>query len=272
MLDFPLEASVASVLPGVDEFVLAVGRSDDDTLARARAIGDPRLRIIETEWDMSLGPRVLSTETNRAMAACTGSWGVYIQADEVLDDGGAERLRRLIEQHDADARVEGFVVDYHHFYGSFDQVGRSRKWYRREVRALRLDRDLHSDGDAQGFRRGPERRRVRAIRSGVAMFHYGWARPAAVLRVKRDHDRAIYDTERAKAADRPTLPWAPGLRAFTGTHPSWVRSWIALRGEGGATVSAPHLTGDAVRTWLSLGVERLTGWRPFEFRNYTLVK
>ena len=34
----------------VDEFVVAVGRSDDDTLARVKAIGDPKIRIIETVW------------------------------------------------------------------------------------------------------------------------------------------------------------------------------------------------------------------------------
>jgi hypothetical protein len=94
ILDFPLEASVASVLPGVDEFVLAVGRSDDDTLARARAMaeGEPRLRLLETEWDLSHGSLVLSEQTDLAMRACRARWGIYIQADEVLADGGAERL------------------------------------------------------------------------------------------------------------------------------------------------------------------------------------
>lgn len=272
LLDFPLEASVASVLPAVDEFVLAVGKSDDDTLARARAIADPRMRIIETEWDLSLGPKVLSTETNRAIAACRADWGIYIQADEVLADGGAERLRELIDRRHADAEIEGVVVDYLHFYGSFDVVGMSRRWYRREIRAIRLDRDIRSDGDAQGFRRGPDRRRAVSVRSNVPMFHYSSARPPAVLQVKRAHDRTIYDTERAKEPDRPLLPWAPGLTRFRGLHPAAVRAWVDARRGAGAQVEPPSFSLDAVRTWASLAVERTTGWRPFEFRNYTLHK
>ena len=271
LLDFPFEASVASVLPGVDEFVLAVGRSDDDTLARARAITDTRIRIIESEWDTSIGSAVLSVETNRAMAACRARWGICIQADEVLADGGAETLRRLIDATDSDARVEGLLVDYLHFYGSFDRLGTSRRWYRRETRAIRLDAGVHAHGDAQGFRVGAEGRKIRCRESGVAMYHYGWARPIAALQRKRAHDRTIYDTERAKDADRPLLPWEPGLRPFRGTHPVAAADWIAARRAASAAIEPRPLQRADLAVGLSLLVERITGWRPFEFRNYTRV-
>ena len=270
LLDFPLEASIASVLPAVDEFVIAVGRSEDDTLERVRAITDPRVRIVETEWDVSLGSAVLSTETNRAMAACCHPWGIYIQADEVLEDGAAEALRKRIHEAHNHPRVEGLVVDYLHFYGSFDVVGVSRRWYRREVRAVRLDRDIHSYGDAQGFRVGPASRRVRCRKSGVRMLHYSSARPTWALRAKRDQDRVIYATERRKDPSRPLLPWFPGLRHFRGPHPVAVADWIAAREGEGSYVEPPHFHPEHLRIWLSMGIERLTGWRPFEFRNYTL--
>ncbi|MBP9899390.1 MAG: hypothetical protein KBF28_13505, partial [Gemmatimonadales bacterium] len=48
LLDFPLEASIRSLLPVVDEFVVNVGTSDDDTLDRVRAIDSAKIRIIET--------------------------------------------------------------------------------------------------------------------------------------------------------------------------------------------------------------------------------
>ena len=51
-LDFPVEASIRSILPVCDEVVVNVGRSEDETLDLVRSIGDPRLRILETEWDM----------------------------------------------------------------------------------------------------------------------------------------------------------------------------------------------------------------------------
>lgn len=270
ILDFPVEASIASVLSGVDEFVIAVGRSEDDTLERVRAIADPRIRIIETEWDLSLNARVLSAETNRAMAACRHPWGIYIQADEVLEDGGAQRLREQIAAVDGLRRVEGLLVDYLHFYGSFDTIGVSRRWYRREVRAVRLDRDVRSHHDAQGFRVGEDARRIRSRKSGVRMHHYGSSRPAWALRAKREQDRQIYATERRKDPARPLLPWSPGLQRFSGSHPAVAADWIAARATDGSYVEPPEFRGSHLRIWMSLAIERLTGWRPFEFRNYTL--
>ena len=57
-LDFPLVGSVRSILPVCDEVVIAVGKSDDTTMDLVRSIGDPKIRIIETEWDMSRGRAV----------------------------------------------------------------------------------------------------------------------------------------------------------------------------------------------------------------------
>ncbi len=273
-LDFPFEAAVASVLPAVDEFVLVVGHSSDDTLARARAIGDPRLRIIESEWDFSLGSAVLAVETDRAMRGCHAEWGIYIQADEVLGSGGAAELRAAIERHDADASVEGLLVDYLHFYGGFDTVALDRGWYRGEVRAIRLDPSLgiHSFRDAQGFRVGPADARVAAARSGAVMHHYGWARPAWALRSKREQDRIIYDTERAKDPERPMLPWFPGLRPFQGQHPESVAEWIAARRSDEQLVEGPTWSRHDLMARVTFALERMTGWRPFEFRNYRVVR
>lgn len=274
LLDFPLEASIGSLLPGVDELVVNVGLSDDDTLARVQAITDPRIRIIESEWDPSVGHQMLAIETGRTMAACRHPWGLYIQADEVLADGGAEHLRALIARHDTDPEVEGLLVDYLHFYGGFDHVAISRSWYRRECRAVRLDPALgiHSFRDAQGFRVGPQHRRIRAIRSGVIMHHYGWARPAWALQAKRAADRDIYHWRRELDIDRPLLPWVPGLRRHGAPHPAPAREWIAERATDRSLVEPARVDLGHLRLQVSGLIERATGWRPFEFRNYTLVK
>jgi hypothetical protein len=273
LLDFPLEASIRSVLPGVDEFVLAVGASEDDTRSRVERLAaeEPKLRLVDTVWDTSVGSAVLSNQTNIALAACRGRWGIYIQADEVLADGGAEALRAQLLAADGDRHVEGLVVEYRHFYGGLDTIGVSRGWYRREVRAVRLGVGVHSHGDAQGFRVGTENRRVRCRRSGVTMFHYGWARPAWALQAKRKLDHEIYPTERRKDPERPLLPWFPGLRRFTGAHPTPVAEWIAARRNTTNYIEAPRYDREALRLMASLGIEQLTGWRPFEYRNYTLV-
>ena len=51
ILGYPFIESIKSVLPICDEFVIAVGKSDDDTLSKIRAIKSKKIRIIETIWN-----------------------------------------------------------------------------------------------------------------------------------------------------------------------------------------------------------------------------
>src|SRR2546427_351262 len=95
-LDYPIVPAIRSILELCDEVVVNVGKSDDDTRDLVAGVGDPRVRIIDTIWDFSRGSAVLAHETNRAMAACRGAWGVYIQADEVLHETGAAAGRAHI--------------------------------------------------------------------------------------------------------------------------------------------------------------------------------
>jgi hypothetical protein len=273
-LDFPVVASIRSLLPVCDEVVVNVGRSEDDTLELVRSIGDPKIRILETEWDMTIRNRVLGDETLRAMRACRHPWGIYIQADEVLHERGAEEVAAAIARHDADRRVEGLLVRYLHFYGDMDTIAVNRRWYRREVRAVRLDPalEIRPYQGAQGFRVGPEHRKIRARLTGAEMFHYGWARPTQALKAKRETNRVIYPWSREREARRPLLPWFPGLTRFRGTHPVVARGWVdARRHDVERRVEPPHFHPEFLRFYASDIVERLTGARIFEFRNYTLV-
>lgn len=282
-LDYPIVPAIRSILDVCDEVVVNVGRSDDGTRDLVTGIGDPRVRILDGVWDLSGGSGVLSFETNRTMAACRGRWGVYIQADEVLHESGAPVLREKIAEWDRDPRVEGLLVDYLHFYGDFDTVATDRHWYRREVRALRLDQDIRSYQDAQGFRVGPALRRVRARPTGARMFHYGWARPPQSMRQKLVASQEVFreaaDRIAARAADQQALYWTPLLRPFPGAHPSAAQPWIADRraaaragGGGGAPVVGPRRLRLAhVRLYVSDWIERLTGARLFEYRNYVEV-
>ena len=272
-LDFPVEASIRSILPICDEVVVNVGRSEDDTLELIRSIEDPKIRILETDWEMSRRNTVLGHETHRAMRACAHPWGVYIQADEVLHEHGAEVLAQAIERSDTDPRVEGLLVRYIHFYGSFDRVATHRRWYRREVRAVRLapELDIRPYQGAQGFRVGPDHRKIRARLTSAEMFHYGWARPAQALREKRDLGRVMYPWRDADES-LPLLAWMPGLQRFKGTHPEVARRWIAARSFDPERVIGPRrFRWRFLRYYVSTAIERLTGARVFEFRNYKIV-
>jgi hypothetical protein len=273
-LDFPLEASLLSVLPAVDELVVNVGRSEDDTLDRVHRLDEPRIRVIETDWDHSRGPAMLADETAVAMSQCRFSWGIYIQADEVFADGAAALLRSDIERIDPVEGVEGMLVNYRHFYGGLDRVAINRRWYRRECRAVRLGSNsgVRSFRDAQGFRIGAENRRIRCVLTDAVIHHYGWARPAWALAAKRTADNQIYPWRSKMDQERPLLPWFPGIREFIGEHPMVAREWVDARRSAEGMIEEPSLSGEQVRLWLSNQVERFTGWRPFEYRNYRRVR
>jgi hypothetical protein len=272
-LDFPIVASIRSILPICDEVVVNVGRSEDETLDLVRSIGDPKIRIIETDWDMSRQNSVLGLETLRAMRACRYPWGVYIQADEVLHERGSQELASCIQRYDSDPQVEGLLVRYIHFYGGFDTIATHRRWYRREVRALRLapELDIRPYQGAQGFRVGPDQRKIRARLTEAEMFHYGWARPTRALKEKRELGRTLYPWRDASES-RPLLAWIPGIRRFTGTHPAVAHDWIEARRHDPDRVIAPRqFRWRFLRYYISGAIERVTGMRVFEFRNYTIV-
>src|SRR5437762_9250658 len=191
-LDFPIVPAIQSVLAVCDEVVVNVGRSEDETRDLVASIADPRVRILDSEWDFTKKNEMLSIETLKAMHACRGTWGLYIQADEVLHETGARILKEKIAEWGGDERVEGLLVDYRHFYAGFELVATSRRWYRREVRAIRLRRDIRPYQGAQGFRVGKDYRKIRARSTGAELLHYGWARPARAIREKYEICKTIY--------------------------------------------------------------------------------
>src|SRR3989442_13010319 len=172
-LDYPIVPAIRSILEICDEVIVNGGAAGDGTGDLVAAVRAPRVPIIDSVWDFSRGSGVLAQETERAMRACRGAWGLYIQADEVLHETGAAILQERVRACDGDLRVEGLLVDYRHFYGDFDTVATNRHWYRREVRCVRLDRGICSYQDAQAFRVGPGLRRGPARGRGVRTFPYG---------------------------------------------------------------------------------------------------
>lgn len=274
-LCFPLEASIASLLDVCDEVVVNVGQSEDDTLEVVRGIASPKVRIVESTWDLAKRNYMLGEETLKAMRACTHPWGIYIQADEVLHEDGARILKEKTQEWDGDARVEGLLVDYLHFYGGFETIGTSRRWYRRETRCIRLGKDIRPYQGAQGFRVGPEYRRIGVRVTGAPMFHYGWARPAKAIREKHEASKVIYPWSRERSEQeqaRGYLEWLPLLRPFTGAHPRVAREWVAERAHDPDRIIGPrHFKLEHIRLYVSDWIERLTGTRLWEFRNYEVV-
>jgi len=274
-LDFPIIPAIRSVLEVCDEVVVNVGKSEDDTRDLVASVRDPRVRILDSVWDFSKKNEMLSHETLKAMAACRGQWGIYIQADEVLHEDGARILKDKTTEWDADERVEGLLVQYLHFYGGFDLVATNRRWYRREVRCIRLNRDIRPYQGAQGFRVGATNRRIRARATDAVMFHYGWARPARAIKEKLEISKTIYPWSRERSAQeqaRGYLEWLPLLKPFSGSHPRAALEWVHERMiDPERKIGPRQFKPEHVRFYLSDWIERVTGVRLFEFRNYRVV-
>lgn len=234
---YPFIESIRSVLPLVDEFVLAVGKSSDDTLQRARAIDSPKLRIIETVWDESLrrGGQVMAQQTNLALDECTGDWCFYIQGDEAIHEEDHSRIRAAMDEHLANPRVEGLSFRYRHFYGSYRLVNPLP--YRRQIRIVRGGIGVRSVGDACGF--AVAGRKLRAKQTGAQVYHYGWVREPAVMGRKQAKFLGFYwDTLRGHDSQQPppdeqvaeTYQYRTDVCVpFRGTHPAVMRSVIAAQ-------------------------------------------
>ncbi len=155
--DYPVVEAITSVLPICDEFVVAVGKSEDATYDLIKNIPSSKIRIIETVWDDTLreGGRTFALETDKAFEATSPDavWCFYIQADEVLHEKYHDTVRDAMIRFKEDKLVDGLLFNYKHFYGSYDYVGESWQWYRREIRVIRNNRNIFSYKDAQGFRK-----------------------------------------------------------------------------------------------------------------------
>jgi len=189
--DFPIVEAIKSILPICDEFVVAVGESEDDTLELIRKIDPRKIRIVETQWDESLreGGQVLALETDKAFGKLSGDsdWAFYIQGDEVIHEKYLDVVYDAMLKYKDDKDIDGLLFKYLHFYGSYDYVGASSKWYKHEIRVVRNDRSIYSYRDAQGFRKGEnEKLVVQPINAYV--YHYGWVKEPETMQSKLENN------------------------------------------------------------------------------------
>jgi glycosyltransferase involved in cell wall biosynthesis len=275
--DYPAVESINSLLPLCDEVVVAVGNSEDETLALVQGIGSPKIRIIETIWDDTLreGGRVLAVETDKALAAVPSDadWAIYLQADEVLHEADYPAIRAGMERWKNDKTVDGLLLNYRHFYGSYDYVGDSYRWYRREIRIVRPGIGVYSYRDAQGFRK-PDNQKLRVKLLDATVHHYGWVKAPAAMQRKQETFNKLWHSDDWVAQN--VVPAAEfdysqvdSLQRFTGTHPAVLTARIRQQNwqYDHDMARNRYRLKDRLKHWL----ERATGYRLGEYRNYQLI-
>jgi len=271
--DYPIVEAITSILPVCDEFIIAVGKSDDETLQLIEAINSPKIKILHTDWDDALreGGRVLAVETDKALQAVAqdSDWAFYIQGDEVVHEQDLPAIREAMLKWKDTPKVDGLLFKYKHFYGSYQYIGNSRRWYRHEIRIVRPRIGVFSYRDAQGFRILPNQKlRVKPIDASI--YHYGWVKPPKYQLQKRiEFHKLWHQSEIITTQEDYDYHDIDSLALFTGMHPAVMATRLErLNWEFEYDTSKRNLT---FRNYLLQTIYNLTGVWLFEYRNYRRV-
>ena len=277
--DYSVVEAITSILPICDEFIVAVGKSDDETLQLIKNIASDKIKIIETVWDENLraGGQVFAKETDKAMCniSSDADWMFYIQGDECVHEKYLDTIKNEMKLCLNNKNVEGLLFHYKHFYGSYDYFAHSRRWYRREIRVLKNLNGMHSYKDAQGFRRDNKKIKVKLIDAFI--YHYGWVKPPTGLTHKVRNFNTYYTTD-DESIDEKYQPQsefeygnADKLIKFTVTHPQVFLNRVAKSNwtfDFDPTQQAKKMP---IRRKFLAFVEKMTGMRLFEYKNYKKI-
>jgi hypothetical protein len=274
--DYPIVEAILSILPLCDEMIVAVGNSEDNTLDLIKSIDSPKIKIIENIWDDSLreGGKVLAVETNKAFAEVSkdSDWAFYIQGDEVVHENYLATIKNAMLQYKDVPEVEGLLFKYLHFYGSYDYVANSRQWYRNEIRIIKNDKSIYSYKDAQGFRKNDRKLNVKLIDASI--YHYGWVKPPQAQQAKQLTFHKLWHNDQWMQENIPQVDEfdyssIDSLVNFKGSHPAVIKERILKMNW--------KFSFDPTKRKVSLKlrllgfIEKRTGWRVGEYKNYKIV-
>jgi glycosyltransferase involved in cell wall biosynthesis len=286
MYGYPVIESIQSVLPLCDEFIAVVGDSSDGTREAIEAIGSEKIRIIDTVWPDPIpkGGKTFAEQAYLGLRACKGDWAFHIQSDEVVHEKDFHTIRQAMEAHLNKEEVEGFLFDFLHFVGDYRHIQTTRRFHRREIRIVRNRNDIYPYKDSQGFRAYGSEEDYRLNRNGrklkvkllnVPVFHYSYCRnPDFMLgKVKQffRHYRTEENVEKIfqsyKTFDFNTV--IDVLEDFHDSHPAVMKEKIDS--QDWEFVYDPSKSTFSFRHRMLHYLDKLTGWRPGEYRNYEIV-
>lgn len=275
--DYPIKEAIYSILPLCDEVIVAVGKSEDDTLAFILSFNEPKIKIIETVWDDSLreGGRVLAQETNKALDVINplSDWCIYIQADECLSEKDYDVIKNAMLTYQNQEQVEGLLFKYHHFFGSYDYLADSKSWYRKEIRIIKNKKEIRSYKDAQGFRKN-DNTKLRVKEIDARVYHYGWVKHPKLQLEKLKQARKLWHTDEFlektyQNQEEYDFSEVDSLKLFLGNHPEVMQARIQQKNWTFSyditQKKMPFLK--RILYW----IEQKTNWRIGEHKNYKLI-
>ena len=228
ILGYPFLQSIQSVIPIVDEFVINVGKSEDNTLELVKSISSPKIRIIESEWNDSMQDSgyVYGQQKMIAQFNCSGDWAFYVEGDEVYHEDDLKQITQSMNMHLHDPNVEALVFDFKHFYGNSNSVLNSPGWYRSEARIIKNSvRSYAPDGlfwvVLDSNRKG---RYPKAKHTGVNCYHYGWVRSEDQMNLKSGKVQKYWGS--APVRINYNQMDQEIIQEFHGSHPKIIQDWL----------------------------------------------
>ena len=283
-LYYPILESIQSALPIVDEFVIALGKGDDDddSEAKIRSLQSGKIKIIHTEWDTEKYPQGMehAHQTDIAKEACSGDWLLYLQGDELIHEQDYNEIKTKCKQYLNNANVDGFLFNYFHFYGDYGHYFRDHCWYPYEIRIVRNEPEIHSFESAQSFRRIPNfdgisyrskegTSKLNVIKLNASIYHYGWVRPPKLMRKKRlyfsntHRGKTATKTEYKKYAAEYDYGRMDYCLVFKQSHPKFMKQKIteldwqkSLRFSGPNVIGRPEAKHERLKYRLIVWIER----------------
>lgn len=273
-LGYPYLEAILSILPICDEVIVVVGKSEDDTKAHILNLKNPKIKIIDTVWDENLrkNGEILAQQTNIGLEKITSDWAIYIQGDEVLHEKDYETILFEINKNHDNSKVEALLFNYKHFYGSYQWLGNSLRWYRKEIRVVRNKINIKSYKDAQGFRRNNQKLCVKPINAEI--FHYGWCRNPQKQKAKQiDFNKLYHDdnwmNQHPEIANDFDYHSFDSLIPFTETHPKVMEKII--HESNFIFQFDPQKIKIPLKERFKIWFEKWTGYRLWEYKNYKII-
>lgn len=232
-LGYPFIESIKSILPICDEFIVALGKSEDNTLNKIRALKSKKIKIIETLWNENISDRgfVYAQQKMIAQYNCSGDWAFYLEGDEIINPKDHKNILASMRQHLNNKDIEALAFKYHHFYGSPDWLAISPGWYRQECRIIR--NNLRSwDPDSLYFLimdKNKKGRYPKAALLDTFIYHYGHVRRSIYMNNKLKKVGKYWGQKHSQFNKYKIDPKA--LKKFDGEHPLIVRSWLKEHAE-----------------------------------------
>lgn len=233
ILGYPFIESINSILPICDEFIIAVGPSEDDTLTLLKKIKSKKIKIIQTQWNENMKDRgfVYAQQKMIAQFNCSGDWAFYLEGDEVIHQDDLKTIKKVMKKSLNNSNIESLVFDYYHFFGSKDWIATSPAWYRNEARIIRNNLRAWSP-DALYFVNMDKNKKGRypnAILVGVPIYHYGHIRSVASMNDKLKRVGKYWKTKIPNFISYKIDPQA--VKPFLGQHPFIMNKWLKEKAE-----------------------------------------